>query len=140
MHRIGRTGRAGRKGRAITFVAGREQWKLQQFMRVTKGRIERKPVPSQSEVKQRQANRLFETLREVLEKGEYKRHDALIDELLEAGNNATDIISALLHLLAGDGARAGEKIVEDSPQPQRREYPRQDDAGCLLYTSDAADE
>ena len=127
VHRIGRTGRAGRAGRAITFVAGREQWKLQQFMRVTKGRIDRKPVPSQSEVEQRQANRLFETLREVLEKGEYKRHDALIDELLEAGNNATDIISALLHLLAAENTRAGEQITEDLPQQPRREYPRQDD-------------
>jgi ATP-dependent RNA helicase DeaD len=129
VHRIGRTGRAGRAGRAVTFVAGRELWKLQQFMRVTKGRIERKTVPSQSEVEQRQANRLFETLREVLEQGDYKLHEALIDELLEAGHSATDIISALLHLLSAETTRAAEPITEDSPRSARREYPRYEERG-----------
>jgi ATP-dependent RNA helicase DeaD len=32
-HRIGRTGRAGRKGKAFTFVAGRELYKLQSMVR-----------------------------------------------------------------------------------------------------------
>ena len=38
VHRIGRTGRAGRSGRAITFVAGREIYKMQQIMQFTKAR------------------------------------------------------------------------------------------------------
>ncbi|MCA1660473.1 MAG: DEAD/DEAH box helicase, partial [Verrucomicrobiaceae bacterium] len=133
VHRIGRTGRAGRAGRAITFVAGRELWKLQQFMRVTRGRIERKGVPSQSEVEQRQANRLFETLREVLDQGDYKRSDALIDELLEAGHNATDIISALLHLLSAETTRAAQPITEDQPRSPRREYPRYEERAPRSY-------
>jgi len=125
VHRIGRTGRAGRAGRAITFVAGREIWRLEQFIRVTKGRIRREKVPSQAEVEQRQASRIFDTLREVLERNEFKRHDAVIDELLEGGHTPTDIASALIHLLSTETARAGERISEDDPKPERRaEYPK----------------
>ena len=51
VHRIGRTGRAGRKGRAITFVAGREIYKIQNIMRFTKGQIRRAKVPSADEVR-----------------------------------------------------------------------------------------
>ena len=41
VHRIGRTGRAGRKGKAVTFVAGREIYKLQNIQRFIKARIQR---------------------------------------------------------------------------------------------------
>nr|MDQ3624561.1 DbpA RNA binding domain-containing protein [Verrucomicrobiota bacterium] len=128
VHRIGRTGRAGRSGRAISFVVGREIWRLQQFMRVNKGRIRRENVPSQGEVEQRQASRLFDTLREVLEQGEFKRHDAFIDELLEAGHTPTDIASALIHLLSAETTGPGERISEDHA-PRARPWARDDESG-----------
>jgi len=120
VHRIGRTGRAGRSGRAITFVAGREIWKMQQIIRFTKGKVRRERVPSAEEVEQKRTSAFLETLRETLEKGEYKRQDEVIDQLLEQGNSATDIASALIHLLGGDKP-APQPIVEEQP---RREQPR----------------
>jgi ATP-dependent RNA helicase DeaD len=122
VHRIGRTGRAGRSGRAVTFVAGREIYKLQNIIRFTKGRIKRERVPSSDEVEEKRTNLFFESLRETLEKGEFKRHDALIDRLLDQGHAPTDIASALIHLLNADKARAAEKIVEEQPARSQREY------------------
>ena len=119
VHRIGRTGRAGKTGRAITFVAGREIWKMQQIIRFTKGKIRREKVPSAEEVEEKRTSAFVENLREVLEKGEYKRQDELIDQLLGAGHSATDIASALLHLLGGDKPVAQQIIEEQSP---RREF------------------
>ena len=121
VHRIGRTGRAGKLGRAITFVAGREIWKMQNIIKFTRGRIKREKVPSAEEVEEKRTNVFFDSLRETLEKGEYKRHDAIIDRLLEAGHSPTDISSALIHLL-GDESKSAAPIPEDKPAPARREY------------------
>ncbi len=123
VHRVGRTGRAGRKGKAITFVAGREIYKLQNIQRFTKARIQRARVPSLDEVEERRNESLFERLRETLEAGNYRRQDAALDRLLEGGYAPTDIASALLHLLANGG---GDKptasgvtvsLSEDEGQP-----------------------
>ena len=101
VHRIGRTGRAGKAGRAITFVAGREIYKLQNIQRFTKARIHRARVPSLYEVEERRLEALYERLRDTLEAGAYRRHDEALDRLLEAGYSPTDIASALIHLLSG---------------------------------------
>ena len=120
VHRIGRTGRAGKTGRAITFVAGREIWKMQQIIRFTKGKVRREKVPSAEEVEEKRTNAFLDTLRETLQDGKYKRQDVLIDQLLEAGYSATDIASALLHLLGGDKP-AAQPIVEEPPRREFRE-------------------
>jgi ATP-dependent RNA helicase DeaD len=125
VHRIGRTGRAGRSGRAVTFVAGREIWKMQNIQRFTRGNIRREKVPSLDALAEKRSAAFLETLREALLKAEYKRYDAVVDELLTAGYSATDIASAAMHLLAGQTAREAEKIVEDDPNAGRRApYPR----------------
>jgi len=117
VHRIGRTGRAGRSGKAITFVAGREIWKLQNIMRATKGKIQRARVPSADEVEQKRTSAFYDLIRDTLEQGDYKRHDELIDQLLDQGNTPTDIASALIHLAGGDNKprpTAGERSESSS--------------------------
>jgi ATP-dependent RNA helicase DeaD len=130
VHRIGRTGRAGRKGRAITFVAGREIWKLQQIQRFTRGNIRREKVPSLDELAEKRSAAFLEMLRETLGKSDYKRYDAVIDELLNSGHSATDITSAAMHLLALETGREVQKILEDDPRPERRPYPKYDQRGA----------
>jgi ATP-dependent RNA helicase DeaD len=82
--------------------------------------VRREKVPSAEEVEEKRTSAFLETLREVLEKGEYKRQDAVIDQLLNAGHSATDIASALLHLLGGDKPPA-QPIVEEQPRREFRE-------------------
>jgi ATP-dependent RNA helicase DeaD len=127
VHRIGRTGRAGKGGKAITFVAGREIYRLENIQRFTKSRIRREKIPSAEEVEGKRATAFAEALRETLAKGEYKRHDELLDRLLEQGHSPTDIASALIHLLGEDKTRAGQAIPEDRPP---RDYNRPPDSGA----------
>ena len=121
VHRIGRTGRAGRSGRAITFADGREVWKLQHIMRFTKARIRRENVPTAEQVEERRSSALFEKVRTTIESGAFKKHDALIDQLLNAGHTPTDIASALFSMLEGDAPKPVD-IPEDRPGPPKREY------------------
>jgi len=115
VHRIGRTGRAGKGGKAVTFVAGREIYRLENIQRFTKSRIRRAKIPSAEEVEGKRATALAEALRETLEKGDYQRHDEMLDRLLSQDYSATDIASALIHLLGEDKTRTGQAIPEDSP-------------------------
>ncbi len=119
VHRIGRTGRAGKSGKAITLVSGREYGRLMQVMRFTKTQIPRIKVPRQEELEQKHASKLVETIRATIEAKEYKPQDALVDDLLQ-NSTPTEVISALLHLLAEEKVRPVERIKEDDPRLAER--------------------
>ncbi|MFM8830967.1 MAG: DEAD/DEAH box helicase, partial [Spartobacteria bacterium] len=69
VHRIGRTGRAGRKGMAVTFVSGRDIYKLQHIERYTRTKILRGKIPTAGEVEERRAEAMVQKVREVLDRG-----------------------------------------------------------------------
>jgi ATP-dependent RNA helicase DeaD len=103
-HRIGRTGRAGKSGRAITFVSGREIYKLQSMVRYAKLDIRRERVPSIDQVEEARENQFFERLRDTLKAARFKKQDRMLDRLLEQGYASTDIAAALIHMLQGGNA------------------------------------
>jgi ATP-dependent RNA helicase DeaD len=130
-HRIGRTGRAGKKGRAITFVAGRELYKLQGMVHYAKLKIRRERVPSLDEVEEARENVFFEKLRRTLDEKKFRPVDRMVDRLLEQGYASTDIVAALIHLMQGGEAGAEptapasakvERVVPHalSPKPAAR--------------------
>ena len=104
-HRIGRTGRAGRSGVAMTFVCGREIYKLESMARYARLKISRGRIPSLGEVEEAREDAFVEKLRRVLDEKKFRAHDRIVDALLEQGYASTDIASALIHLLQG-GATA----------------------------------
>lgn len=122
VHRIGRTGRAGRDGRAVSFVFGRDVYRLQNVERYTRSKIIREKVPSQEEVEGKRADVLFESVKLKLEEqskgAPYMNH---IDRLLEQGFTATDIAGTLFGMLRETVGREGEEIQEDRPDTGRRE-------------------
>ncbi|MGZ0654172.1 DEAD/DEAH box helicase [Coraliomargarita sp. W4R53] len=124
VHRIGRTGRAGRSGKSVTFVYGRDIYRLEAIERYTRQVVRRMQIPSLEDVEGRKADKVFNKVRETLEEGKFKRHGDLVDRLLDAGHMPTDIASALFDLLGTDEGREGEKIAEDNedfdPNPQRK--------------------
>lgn len=125
VHRIGRTGRAGKSGKAISLVTGREFGRLQQVLRFTKAKIERISVPRLEDLEEKHANRLVESLRNTIQAGQFKKQDKLLENLMESGHAPGEIVSALIHLLAGESGRAPERIREDDPR-QYRPAPRSD--------------
>lgn len=114
VHRIGRTGRAGRSGKSVTFVYGRDIYRLEAIERYTRQVVRRMPVPSLEDVEGRRENKAFDQVRDLLEEGSYKRYDALVDRLLDAGHTPTDITSALFSLLNKSDDSLSEKIAEDT--------------------------
>jgi ATP-dependent RNA helicase DeaD len=137
LHRIGRTGRAGRSGRAISFVAGREVFQIQNIERFTKVRIQRGKPPTSGQVEEARAVVFLDKLRALLISGDFKRQDHIVERLLEEGFSSPDIASALMHQLqVGDAVPAPgklERVRAPEPQPERpqparkveREKPRQ---------------
>ena len=121
LHRIGRTGRAGRSGRAISFVAGREVFQIRNIERFTNTRIHRATVPTADQVEEARMNVSLVKLRAILQSGEFKRHDHLIERLLEEGFTSTDIASALLHQLQASDAATAPRSQPDEryERPER---------------------
>ena len=115
VHRIGRTGRAGREGRAISFVFGRDIYRLQSIERYTKQKIQREKIPTQEEVEGKRADQLFDLVKERLEKEVSQSYRHYIDRLLDQGHTATDIASSVFELLRESLGREGESIAEDRP-------------------------
>jgi ATP-dependent RNA helicase DeaD len=125
VHRIGRTGRQGRSGRAISFASGREIFQIRHIERYTNMRIQRGQPPTAHEVEEARAMVFLDKLRATLKSGEYKRHDRLIERLLEEGFASTDIASALIHHLQGGDAAPAKPAprVEERPRPDRELRP-----------------
>jgi len=128
VHRIGRTGRAGRSGRAVSFVFGRDIYRLQSIERYTRHVIRRERIPSVEQVEGRRADLIFDTLKERLENGKFDTYQDNIDRLLEQGHTPTDIAGALATMLRESSGREGSMIEEDREpeRPARREKTRDD--------------
>jgi len=117
VHRIGRTGRAGRKGMAVTFVSGRDIYKLQFIERFTRTKIRRGTIPTQGEVDERRVEGFLGKIRDVLARAPLS--STAVDRLLEEGYSSTDIAAALFELLAGP-APAPEPAEKPSPRPEAK--------------------
>ena len=77
-------------------------------------------MPRLEELEQQHASRLVESLHNTIQAGDFKPQDKLLEDLIEAGHAPGEIVSALMHLLAGESSRAPERIAEDDPRPPRR--------------------
>jgi len=127
VHRIGRTGRAGRSGKAVSFVYGKDVYRLQSVERYTKQKIRRERIPSQEVVEGKRGDKLFDQLREKLESEPDRGYKEYIDRLLETGSTATDIASTLFGMLRESIGREGEEIIEDNEGDKKSR--RNDDRG-----------
>ncbi|MFT4176782.1 MAG: DEAD/DEAH box helicase [Luteolibacter sp.] len=123
VHRIGRTGRAGRAGRAVSFVFGKEIYRLQSIERYTRQVIKREKIPSVEQVEGRRADIIFEDLKERLENGKFDSYQDQVDRLLEQGHTPTDIACALVGMIREATGREGNPIDEDR-EPERPERRR----------------
>lgn len=115
VHRIGRTGRAGRRGVAVSFVHGREVYKLQTIERFTKMKIRRGILPTVGEIEERKNDVLLDKLRGLLGGGGFEPMQHLVQRLLEEGFNSTDLAAAALALLNPGDSRQAASHPEIAP-------------------------
>ncbi len=103
VHRIGRTGRAGKSGLALSFISGREVYKLKDIERYCKTKILAKPIPSLDDVKNTKMDGISDKIKEMIEADE---HRAMLDMVEEHVNQedytSMDMAAALLKMIVGD--------------------------------------
>lgn len=120
VHRIGRTGRAGREGKAVSFIYGRDAYRIKTIERFTRQQIPKAEIPTQEMVNTHLADQLLESVAErLLEETDEATIQALAP-LKELGHDWDDIAGALMEMVKEMTAREGEEIAEDRPGAQRK--------------------
>jgi ATP-dependent RNA helicase DeaD len=114
VHRIGRTGRAGKKGIAITLVTPIEYRQLQRIERIVGGKMQLCTVPTLSDLRKSQADKLIESIRkQPLDESASDVLEALEDEM-DINHLAYKLVSMLLEretIIGPDAIGLQEKDV-----------------------------
>lgn len=113
VHRIGRTGRAGRSGIALSFISGKEVYKLKDIERYCKTKILAKPVPSLDDVKNTKLDNMFDKIRQTIEEGGLTDMVNLVEEHVNQEEyTSMDMAAALLKMLIGDTLDREDEVEE----------------------------
>ena len=107
VHRIGRTARAGREGIALSFVSGREIYKVKDIQRYTKTKMKKMDIPSLKDMQDRHIDKIKNVIQEELDKKDYKKYELIINNLIAEENDLIDIASVLLKLHMGQNKYQG---------------------------------
>ena len=110
---IGRTGRAGREGVALSFVSGKEAYKLKDIERYCKTKIKAKPIPSMDDVKNTKLEAIFSNIKETIEAGGLSDMvEAVEDRLNMEDYTCLDVAAALLKMVVGDSLEDREELEQ----------------------------
>jgi ATP-dependent RNA helicase DeaD len=115
VHRIGRTGRVGKTGQAITLVNPNEQREIRVIERETGAKIERRNIPTMTEVAEREREILAGRLERRLQEGNWGPFRDVIEGLTD-DHDPIDVAAAALALLAGRQGSAttgGDQALDD---------------------------
>lgn len=113
VHRIGRTGRAGRAGLALSFIAGKEVYKLKDIMHYCKTKIIAKPIPSLDDVKNTKMDGVFDNIKKVIEAGGLSEMIELVEQHVNVEDyTSMDMAAALLKMVLGDSLDKNEEVEE----------------------------
>ena len=117
VHRIGRTGRAGKTGLALSFVVGREIYKLKEIQHYCKTKIRSKPIPSLDDVTHTSLDNLFRELSDIIENEDLSSLISRLEEKLdEEDYTALDVAAAFLkkHLDAKENSTGEPDLFGDT--------------------------
>ncbi len=112
VHRIGRTARAGKAGRAFTFVAGRDIYKMKDIQKYTRAKIISQKVPSISDVEEVRTNLLLEKVKGTIEEGHLGKYITWVERILAEDYTSLDVAAALLKI--GMDEKGKEEPARDS--------------------------
>jgi len=122
IHRIGRTGRAGRKGKALLFVAPRENRLLSDIERAIRQTIKEIEPPTLQEMKERRSKQLTDKVLNIIEKSEkLGPFQELVEKIMEEGDcDAKDIAVALAYLNQQAQPMPTKEIAAAEPERESR--------------------
>ncbi len=115
VHRVGRTGRAGNKGIAITFVTPREVNHLRTIEKLTKRKMEKKPIPTLTQALEGQQRIAIDKLLSVVEQRQVETYKTMAEELLEDHDSVT-LVAAALKMITKEPDETPVKLTEEKPR------------------------
>lgn len=95
VHRIGRTGRANRLGEAFTILTPREKGKLKEIKRELKCEIEKKPIPTITDIFEAKSRKIMDDVSKEVEEDDNEAFMAMARELAEE-IDPVEIIASML--------------------------------------------
>ena len=111
VHRIGRTGRAGREGLALSFISGKEVYKLKDIEHYCKTKIKAKPIPSLDDVRNTKLEVIFEKIRETISEGGISDMVEMVENHVNE-EDYTSMAAALLKMMIGDSLDKKDDVEE----------------------------
>jgi ATP-dependent RNA helicase DeaD len=120
VHRIGRTGRAGRSGRSITFVSGREVWKLKDIQKFANIRIMPHPIPTDNQIAEQRATKLLTRVRAEMARGGLEPYIPRVEQLMGEEFTSLDVAAALMKIHM---APLGTETKKEEQQGERTGRP-----------------
>ena len=139
VHRIGRTGRAGQAGLSITFVFGKDMFRVRRIEQYTKSKMTKMPLPSVEDIRAKRSGSMLEeiTANLNLEGTDFTKENEMIQALMEQGFTIEQIAAGLLHLTIGKGEKTYAHIEEPyasdrSPRERVAKGPRRHEVRLFI--------
>jgi ATP-dependent RNA helicase DeaD len=121
VHRIGRTGRAGKEGKALTFVTPREIDHLHFIEKVTRHKIDKKPLPSMAEAIEGKQKATAERILDAVQNDKGHEFRGLAIQLLEQ-YDSVNLLSCALQLLTGDSKEVNVELTPEDPLRAKKRH------------------
>ncbi|MDQ0058442.1 ATP-dependent RNA helicase DeaD [Paenibacillus harenae] len=122
VHRIGRTGRAGKEGTAWSFVTPREIDHLHFIEKITRQKMNRKPLPSIAEAIEGKQRVTAERLLEIVHNEEFNEYKAISIQLLEQ-YDSVHLLAAAIKLLTGEKKNVEVELTPEEPLRAKKRRP-----------------
>lgn len=114
VHRIGRTGRAGKSGLALSFVCGKEIYKLKEIQKYCHTKIKLKPIPSLDDVTNTRVDSIFSELSAIIQEEDLTKTTEMLEKKInEEDFTSLDVAAAFLKLYLSSKEGVSEEFEEE---------------------------
>ena len=116
VHRIGRTGRAGSTGLSITFVFGKDMFRVRRIEDYSKTKMSKMAIPSVEDIQSKRSNNVVDDIVANLESGEFSKENELIAQIIDKGYTIEQVAAALLNMKVGQDTKKYVDIQEPTAE------------------------